>query len=74
MLLLTGARRLSQDPLAAVQELALLTAEPGRVAMRSFLNVFGIWQTDYSMLSTLNTAFSDAPHLTSNRQIWRAST
>ena len=36
MLLLTGARRLSQDPLAAVQELALLTAEPGRVAMRSF--------------------------------------
>ena len=41
VLLLTGARRLSQDPLAAVQELALLTAEPGRVAMRSFFSVFG---------------------------------
>ena len=41
MLLLTGARRLSQDPLAAVQEPALPTAEPGRVAMSSFLSVFG---------------------------------
>ena len=39
MLLLTGARRLSQDPPAAVQEPALPTAEPGRVAMRSFFLV-----------------------------------
>ena len=41
VLLLTGARRLSQDPLAAVQEPALPTAEPGRVSMRCLWSACG---------------------------------
>ena len=55
LLLLTGARRLSQDPPAAVQEPALPTAEPGMVAMRSFFSIFGKLTIVCLILHLLNT-------------------